>query len=202
MAGPISQRHLSRNRCCPRDLFLRRYGLPERSAWIGNQDTLVPEEDLRAQGEGNTLRPNHQRRFLEHHCDLLAQNGVAAALVDGLHTHEQTVKDVENTLRCLNEDGLIVMHDCNPGKALGSLSGDVDQEFRKANPWRFLWCGDVWKTIVHLRSTRKDLEVCVLDCDFGVDSSGGRAGRHAGRLARRYPGDVYADLARDRERLL
>jgi hypothetical protein len=28
--------------------------------------------------------------------------------------------------------------------------------------------GDVWKTIVHLRSHRRDLDVAVLDCDFGV----------------------------------
>ena len=31
-----------------------------------------------------------------------------------------------------------------------------------------MWCGDVWKTIVHLRSTRKDLNIFVLDCDFGI----------------------------------
>ena len=28
--------------------------------------------------------------------------------------------------------------------------------------------GDVWKTIVHLRSQRRDLRAFVLDCDFGL----------------------------------
>lgn len=30
------------------------------------------------------------------------------------------------------------------------------------------WSGDVWKSIVHLRSIRPDLRVAVLDCDSGV----------------------------------
>ena len=32
----------------------------------------------------------------------------------------------------------------------------------------WVWCGDVWKAIVYLRSMRDDLEIATLDCDFGV----------------------------------
>jgi hypothetical protein len=31
-----------------------------------------------------------------------------------------------------------------------------------------MWCGDVYKTILHLRSQRPDLSVSVLDCDRGI----------------------------------
>ena len=31
-----------------------------------------------------------------------------------------------------------------------------------------VWSGDVWKTIVHLRSARPDVHVFVLDCDHGI----------------------------------
>lgn len=34
--------------------------------------------------------------------------------VDGLHTYEQSLRDVENALACLNDGGIIVMHDCCP----------------------------------------------------------------------------------------
>ena len=34
--------------------------------------------------------------------------------------------------------------------------------------WTGLWCGDVWKSIVQLRSTFTDLNVFVLNCDFGI----------------------------------
>ena len=31
-----------------------------------------------------------------------------------------------------------------------------------------MWCGDVWKTIVRLRSERRDLNIFVFDYDYGV----------------------------------
>ena len=35
--------------------------------------------------------------------------------IDGLHTYEQTRRDIYNSLRCLNVGGTIVMHDMLPG---------------------------------------------------------------------------------------
>src|SRR6187431_2637231 len=34
--------------------------------------------------------------------------------VDGLHEKEQVKKDIINSFNCLNEGGVIVIHDCNP----------------------------------------------------------------------------------------
>src|SRR3990167_10422572 len=34
--------------------------------------------------------------------------------IDGLHEKEQVKRDIENSLKVLNQGGSIVMHDCNP----------------------------------------------------------------------------------------
>ncbi|WP_094603235.1 hypothetical protein SPSIL_011930 [Sporomusa silvacetica DSM 10669] len=94
--------------------------------------------------------------FFELHSDKL-KNGIDVVLIDGLHTHEQTLKDVNNCLKYLNPKGYIIMHDCSP--ASESMAG--------ATPVDGPWNGDVWKTIVALRS-RPDLLISVIDCDFGV----------------------------------
>jgi Methyltransferase domain len=92
------------------------------------------------------------------------------AFIDGLHTYEQSLQDVLNTLDNLNENGVIVMHDCKPPHVPAacpapSLQAAIDMN---VPGWDGIWCGDVWKTICHLRSHRKDLRVFVLDCDFGL----------------------------------
>ena len=51
--------------------------------------------------------------FAKTHSSLLKE-GVDVAFVDGLHTHEQSLRDVKNCLKFLNPGGFIVVHDCNP----------------------------------------------------------------------------------------
>ena len=55
--------------------------------------------------------------FFENETAFLGQHGIDVALIDGLHTYEQVVRDVEHTLRYLRDDGVIVLHDCNPPNA-------------------------------------------------------------------------------------
>ncbi len=82
------------------------------------------------------------------------------ALVDGMHEYQFALRDVENTLRYMQENGVIVMHDCNPQTA-GAAGRFEDWEVGE-------WNGDVWRTIIHLRSQRPDLTVFVLDIDQGL----------------------------------
>jgi hypothetical protein len=90
--------------------------------------------------------------------------------IDGLHTYEQTLKDVVNSLECLNENGVIILHDCNsPNKEAATPASSIDHVFKMNLPgFKGLWNGDVWKTILYLRSQRKDLKTFVLDCDEGL----------------------------------
>jgi hypothetical protein len=90
--------------------------------------------------------------------------------IDGLHTFEQSLKDVTHALDVLNEKGVIVLHDCNPPNdtaALPMLSWEHARDLDLPG-WTGAWCGDIWKTVCFLRSQRTDLKVFVLDCDFGL----------------------------------
>ena len=144
--------------------------------------------------------------FFAHETPFLKQHGIDVALIDGLHTYGQVLRDVENTLRYLRDDGVIVLHDCNPAHASIACPATSYADFRAQNHWWrvFLgWSGDVWKAIVQLRSTRHDLRIAVLKCDFGVGII--RKGFPESRLsysAAQIEALNYADLAADRDRLL
>lgn len=131
--------------------------------------------------------------------------GVDVAFIDGLHTYQQSLKDVENSIKRLNPRGVIIMHDCNPQSEAAACPALSIDHVAALNPpdWDGQWNGDVWKTICYLRSTRHDLNIFVLDCDQGL-----------GIITRGKPEEVlsftpaqvdnltYSDLAKDRERLL
>jgi methyltransferase family protein len=138
--------------------------------------------------------------FFVNETAFLERHGIDVALIDGLHTYKQALRDVENALRYLRDDGVIVLHDCNPANA--SIARPATSR-ADLHWWNLVWSGDVWKTIVHLRSTRHDLRIAVLKCDFGVGII--RKGLPESRLSYS-PAQIealnYADLAADRERLL
>lgn len=104
--------------------------------------------------------------FFASQSEILTQYGLDIVFVDGLHTYEQSLKDLLNALEFLNDGGVIVMHDCNPPSKL--IAHPVLSEAKKMPGFTRAWMGDVWKTIVYLRSLRSDLRVFVLDCDCGV----------------------------------
>jgi predicted O-methyltransferase YrrM len=81
--------------------------------------------------------------------------------IDGDHSFDQSLRDVENSLGVLAQGGVVLVHDCNPPTP---ASASPDPLGAGDGPW----CGDVWKTIAHLRATRSDLHVRVLDTDSGV----------------------------------
>lgn len=95
---------------------------------------------------------------------IIGQTKINIALIDGMHQYDFALRDIENTLKYLSNDGVIVIHDCNPQTK--NASGTWD-EWQARNEEGF-WNGDVWKAIVHLRSTRNDIDVFVLDCDHGL----------------------------------
>jgi hypothetical protein len=92
-------------------------------------------------------------------------------LVDGLHTFEQSLKDVLNSLKYLNPSGLIVMHDCYPPDRIAATPAQSIENAKEIikEGWKNAWCGDVWKTIVYLHEVYPDsLDVCVINTDFGL----------------------------------
>lgn len=144
--------------------------------------------------------------FFASHADFLEQRPIDVALIDGLHTYEQVVHDVENTVRYLRDDGVIFLHDCNPAFELIGRRAESWEEFvaQQKGPLVIgVWSGDVWKSIVYLRSMRDDLQVAVLKCDMGVGVV--RKGLPESRLSytpEQIAALTYADLKADRTRLL
>jgi len=125
--------------------------------------------------------------------------------IDGLHTYQQSLRDVIHALDRLADSGVIVMHDCNPSHAAEAWPAESFDDALRQNPpgWNGEWCGDVWKTICNLRSLRSDLDVFVLNCDRGLGIV--TRGRPESRLdlTEEEIGKLnYDDLAADRSDLL
>lgn len=93
--------------------------------------------------------------------EFFAENklGFDIIFIDGLHHADQVYKDIVNSLACLNEGGVILMHDCKP-----------TTEFMQRIPLTTQneWTGDTWKAYVQMRQERDDLSMFVIDCDWGV----------------------------------
>lgn len=78
--------------------------------------------------------------------------------IDGLHHADQVEKDIFNSIECLNEGGTIVMHDCLPTtKRMQEIPLQEQAE----------WTGDVWRAFLHNRINNSNLEMCVVNTDWG-----------------------------------
>ncbi len=86
--------------------------------------------------------------------------------IDGLHRHIQALRDIENSLRLLTPKGVIIVHDCLP-KSEAEACPSLEQA-RQTPGFDGNWTGDVYKAILQLRSTRKDLLISVLEADHGI----------------------------------
>jgi hypothetical protein len=79
--------------------------------------------------------------------------------IDGLHIYQQAKKDISNSMKSLNQNGVIFIHDCLPNNVL-------DQAIPRC---KYIWNGDVWKAIVELRTLDYvDTYTCYADMGIGV----------------------------------
>ena len=93
--------------------------------------------------------------------DFFAQNNETFDIIfiDGLHWSEQVYNDIVNSLNVLNEGGYIICHDMNPHSEFIQRYPQPKSESE--------WTGDCWKAWVKLRSERNDLNMCVVNTDYG-----------------------------------
>ena len=77
--------------------------------------------------------------------------------IDALHIYEQVRKDILNSVKFLNNHGIIIIHDCLPKKIWNQI---VPQIYGH-------WNGDVWKAIVEAR-TMKDIDTYTCKADHGL----------------------------------
>lgn len=81
--------------------------------------------------------------------------------VDGMHTNEQAYKDVINGMKHLNENGIIVMHDCNPPTEYFARSYEEYQKTRGG------WNGTVYCGFIRLKHEFPCWSCFIIDEDWG-----------------------------------
>ena len=100
---------------------------------------------------GGTLRMTSDQFFATNN------NKYDLIFIDGLHVYEQVKKDIKNSLQCLNDSGIILIHDCLPRKLW----------YQTPKRMSFTWNGDVWKALVECR-TQKIIDTYTLIADEGI----------------------------------
>ena len=86
--------------------------------------------------------------------------------IDGLHEHNQVYKDIQNSLKFLNSNGVIILHDCMPKNEKMQLCDNKSHQYEE-------WTGDTWKAY-YKALNEINYEVYVLDTDYGcgiIDTS-------------------------------
>lgn len=79
--------------------------------------------------------------------------------IDGLHHSDQVDKDIQNALNHLVDNGIIVLHDCNPEQEIYSRVPRVSG----------IWNGDVYKSVLRFRQKYSHKVVTVnTDCGCGI----------------------------------
>jgi hypothetical protein len=102
---------------------------------------------------GGNIRKTSDNFFLENNekFDLI--------FIDGLHHYGQVKKDIANSLDCLNDGGIILMHDCMPR----------DYYYQAVPRCQYEWNGDTWKAFLEFRSKQNvDSYCCYADQGIGV----------------------------------
>jgi hypothetical protein len=84
--------------------------------------------------------------------DVLENQPVDLAFVDGMHLFEFALRDIMHLERRAQPDTTILVHDCCP----------IDAESASRERKTSRWTGDVWKVILCLRDYRPDLRVTTL----------------------------------------
>ena len=87
-----------------------------------------------------------------------------------MHLSWQVKNDIENSLKYLNDDGYIILHDCNPPDIFHARENYATTEYGGCIPGKniFNWNGTVWKSLYDIRTNRKDLYCCTIDTDWGL----------------------------------
>lgn len=113
----------------------------------GAEDELVPEVNYPiTSDEFFALIKGHDIKY-----DII--------FIDGLHHSDQVDKDIDNALNHLVDNGIIVMHDCNPEK----------KEYTSVPRQTDIWHGDVYKSALNFRQKYPHKFITVdTDCGCGV----------------------------------
>jgi hypothetical protein len=83
--------------------------------------------------------------------------------IDGLHLSFQAYEDIINSLEFLDDNGFIVIHDCNPPSEFHARENANYDD----TPASIYWNGTTWKSFSKIREL-KELSTFCIDTDWGV----------------------------------
>ena len=102
----------------------------------------------------------HQMTSDEYFSQLSEDTKFDIIFIDGIHLWEFCYRDINNSLKHLSPNGIILCHDMNPLYEMNNSRNRVSCQY---------WNGDVWKAFVKVRSERSDIYSCMIeDCDCGI----------------------------------
>jgi hypothetical protein len=78
--------------------------------------------------------------------------------VDACHEYKSTQRDMQDALNLVNDNGIIVMHDCAPESEAHCTPSRGDLDF---------WFGVTYKAYLDVLLARNDLWYCTVDADTG-----------------------------------
>jgi len=113
--------------------------------WKQNPDSDYDSEKLIPKIQGKFHRLTSDEYFKKH-----LRNTFDIIFIDGLHTEEQSGRDIENSLKRLMPGGLVVVHDTIPKNLHEAVPYPVPEQ---------PWCGEVYRSIWKLRTDREDLDI-------------------------------------------
>jgi SAM-dependent methyltransferase len=138
----------------------------EIGLWIGQTFSLINADIKDSIDPDTTRNAKYKMGSDEFFSDVapLLNYKYDVIFVDGLHYTDQVDRDIENSLKFLNEGGVIILHDCNP---LTEMRQMVPPNF---DIWEFGWNGDVWKSVLKFRLNNSHLnyDVFVINSDEGL----------------------------------
>lgn len=126
---------------------------PAQPGWSHDSIIIETKHGVDPNPEVHATFPVPSDDFFEKHI----QQKYDIVFVDGLHIYEQAYRDIMNSLKWLNENGTIVVHDCNPVK-------EITQRRERASD---VWHGDVWKAVLRLRLENPNIDLHTVDADEG-----------------------------------
>ena len=86
----------------------------------------------------------------------LANRKFDIVFVDPWHSFEQSKIDIDNAMKFVNDNGIIVVHDCNPLEFIhtGSYKNSI-------------WCGQTYEAFIDFKVNNPTIESYVVNTDYG-----------------------------------
>lgn len=135
---------------------------PEPSKYIDNKHLFLMNSDeffeyidteLGNNIENNNISKNKNIENIKKKYDII--------FIDGCKNENQILKDINNSLNHLNENGFILLKNCNPPNKIY-----VKKDYNNGN--NNYWIGDAWMVYTKLRISNPNLLMYVLNCEFGL----------------------------------